>query len=84
MVRGNLLPPHILEIDMNSDTLKGQWNQLKGGIKKQWADLTDDDLLAIEGSRDKLIGKLQERYGHSRDAAEREVRVYSDRNQIDW
>ena len=58
---------------MNEHTLKGDWKQMKGTVKQKWADLTDDDLLHIEGSRDKLVGKVQERYGHSKDDAEREV-----------
>jgi uncharacterized protein YjbJ (UPF0337 family) len=69
---------------MNSDTVKGQWKQLKGEVKKQWADLTDDDLLFIEGSRDNLVGRLQERYGKSRDAAEREVNDFDKRNDWTW
>ena len=58
---------------MNEHTLKGDWNQLKGSVKQKWADLTDDDLTHIEGSRDKLVGRVQERYGHSKEDAEREV-----------
>ncbi len=58
---------------MNKHTLKGEWNQMKGSVKQKWADLTDDDLTHIEGSRDKLVGRVQERYGHTKDAAEREV-----------
>lgn len=46
---------------MNSDILAGQWKQLKGSAKQQWAKLTDDDLAAAEGNYDKLIGLLQER-----------------------
>lgn len=58
---------------MNEHTLKGEWNQLKGTVKQKWADLTDDDLTHIEGSRDKLVGRVQERYGRAKDDAEREV-----------
>ena len=58
---------------MNEHTLKGEWNQMKGSVKQKWADLTDDDLLHIEGSHDKLVGKVQESYGHSKDDAERQV-----------
>lgn len=65
---------------MNEHTLKGDWKQLKGSVKQKWADLTDDDLLHIEGSRDKLVGKVQERYGHSRDDAEREVDAWRTEN----
>lgn len=58
---------------MNKHTIKGDWNKMKGSAKQKWADLTDDDLLHIEGSRDKLVGKVQERYGHDKDNAERQV-----------
>jgi uncharacterized protein YjbJ (UPF0337 family) len=58
---------------MNADTLKGQWHQVKGEIKTQWGKLTDDDLDQINGQSEKLIGKLQERYGYARDRAEREL-----------
>jgi len=58
---------------MNADTLKGKWKQIKGRAKKQWGKLTDDDLDKVEGSRDELVGKIQERYGKSREEAEKEV-----------
>jgi len=58
---------------MNADTLKGQWKQLRGQLKIWWGDLTDDDLDRIEGERDKLIGRLQERYGYTRENAEAEI-----------
>lgn len=58
---------------MNSDILEGKWKQMKGEIKRRWGRLTDDDLTEAEGSTEKLIGRLQERYGYSRDQAEREV-----------
>jgi len=58
---------------MNTDQLQGQWNQIKGEAKRQWADLTDDDLLHIEGDRDKFLGVLQEKYGQTREDAEEEL-----------
>ena len=58
---------------MNSETLKGEWNQLKGSVKQKWAELTDDDLTHIDGSRDKLVGRLQERSGRTKEEVEREV-----------
>jgi uncharacterized protein YjbJ (UPF0337 family) len=58
---------------MNWDQIEGNWKQFKGQVKQKWADLTDDDLTAIEGKRDQLAGKLQERYGYARDRAEREL-----------
>jgi len=48
---------------MNWDQVEGKWKQMKGAVKEQWGKLTDDDLDVIAGKRDKLIGKLQERYG---------------------
>ncbi|MHB0856828.1 MAG: CsbD family protein [Anaerolineae bacterium] len=58
---------------MNKDILKGKWNQFKGQVKQRWGDLTDDDLDKIEGRRDELVGKIQEKYGYTRERAEREV-----------
>ncbi|MAE39394.1 MAG: CsbD family protein [Psychrobacter sp.] len=58
---------------MNEHTLKGEWNQMKGSVKQKWGELTNDDLDQIEGSRDKLVGRVQERYGHSKEDAERDV-----------
>ena len=58
---------------MNSDELRGKWNQFKGSIKQQWAKLTDEDLTAIDGHRDRLIGKIQERYGVAREEAEQQL-----------
>jgi uncharacterized protein YjbJ (UPF0337 family) len=58
---------------MADDVLKGRWRQLKGEIKTRWAKLTDDDLMNVEGSFDKLVGRIQERYGYAKDDAKREV-----------
>jgi uncharacterized protein YjbJ (UPF0337 family) len=63
---------------MNEDTLKGQWNQVKGHLRKQWGRLTDDDIDQIKGSRDILLGKLQEYYGKNRDENERELETWLD------
>lgn len=58
---------------MNWDQIKGNWNQAKGKAKQQWGKLTDDDISRIEGKRDELVGRLQERYGYAREEAEREA-----------
>lgn len=58
---------------MNEDILEGMWKQFRGEVKQLWGSLTDDDLDVIDGKRDVLIGKLQERYGYSREEAETEV-----------
>ncbi|HUQ94039.1 MAG TPA: CsbD family protein [Bryobacteraceae bacterium] len=56
---------------MNWDQVEGKWKQLKGSVKQQWGKLTDDDLDYISGSRDRLTGKVQERYGMAKDEADR-------------
>ena len=58
---------------MNRDTLKGQWMQLKGKVRQQWGQLTDDDIDQMQGNAEMLVGRIQERYGRSREEAEREV-----------
>lgn len=63
---------------MNEPWIKGQWNQFKGNIKEKWGELTDDDLDAAEGRRDILRGRIQERYGKSRDEAEEELAKWED------
>lgn len=59
---------------MNSDVIKGKWKQLTGKIKERWGDLTDDDLQAADGHAEYLVGKLQERYGWSKERAEQSPR----------
>lgn len=61
---------------MNSDQVAGQWKQAKGKIKEQWGKLTDDDLKVIEGNRDQLVGRIQERYGIAREEAEKQVKEW--------
>jgi len=58
---------------MNADQIKGNWKQIKGEVKNRWGELTDDDLTEVEGDRDKLVGKVQERYGITKEQAERQV-----------
>jgi uncharacterized protein YjbJ (UPF0337 family) len=58
---------------MNTDVLKGKWNQLKGNVRKQWGKLTDDDVDKVQGDAEILLGRIQERYGRTRDQAQREV-----------
>jgi uncharacterized protein YjbJ (UPF0337 family) len=61
---------------MNPDILRGKWNQLKGDIRTRWGKLTDDDMTQIQGEAEKMIGKLQERYGYKRDQAEKELNEF--------
>ncbi len=58
---------------MDWNVIEGKWKQLKGKAREEWGDLTDDDLEQVGGSKDRLVGKLQERYGYAKDDAERRV-----------
>lgn len=61
---------------MNKDQAEGGWKQMKGKVKEKWGNLTDDDLSAIEGSRDQLAGRIQQRYGIAKEEAEKQVREF--------
>lgn len=64
---------------MNRQEMKGSWTQLKGRARETWGRLTDDDLDQIEGRRQVLIGRIQERYGKDLTTAEQEVDRWLDR-----
>ncbi|WP_439640502.1 CsbD family protein [Nevskia sp.] len=63
---------------MNEDILKGKFKQLSGRIKAKWGELTDDDLKLLEGKRDVLVGKLQEKYGLTKEKAEQQIKEMED------
>ena len=58
---------------MNWDRIKGNWLEFKGKAKQQWGKLTDDDLDVVDGKREELAGKIQNRYGIAKDEAERQI-----------
>ena len=58
---------------MNTDQLKGMWNQIKGEAKQRWGRFTDDEIDKVDGDHDKLVGMIQERYGKTKEEAKREV-----------
>jgi len=58
---------------MNTDVLQGKWNQLKGNVRKQWGKLTDDDVDQVQGDAEILAGRIQERYGRTKEQAKQEV-----------
>jgi uncharacterized protein YjbJ (UPF0337 family) len=60
-------------LDMNADVFAGKWKQVRGRAKQAWAELTDDDLAKIDGSYDRLVGVLQEKYGYGKEEARRKV-----------
>ena len=56
---------------MNKLEMKGNWNIVKGKLKKKWANLTDDDLRFEEGHDQELIGRIQKRTGQTREEVQR-------------
>ena len=58
---------------MNWARIEGNWKQFSGKAQQQWGKLTNDDLDVVEGRRDELVGKIQERYGIGKDEAEQQV-----------
>ena len=58
---------------MDWDRVQGSWKQSTGKVKEKWGKLTDDDLTAINGRRDQLEGKIQERYGIAKDQVRKDV-----------
>ncbi len=63
---------------MNQDQVEGNWKQLKGKAQQTWGDLSDDELEKTKGNRTELIGKIQEKYGKSKEEAKREVDDFFD------
>ena len=58
---------------MDWDRIEGNWKHLSGKIKEKWSKLTDDDIAAIDGQRETLEGKIQQRYGFASDHVRKEV-----------
>lgn len=60
------------------EKIKGNWNMMKGSLKKEFAELVDDDLLYEEGKEDELIGRIQKRVGQSKEYIEKYMETISD------
>jgi uncharacterized protein YjbJ (UPF0337 family) len=58
---------------MDWNRVEGNWKQAKGKVKEKWGQLTDDDITQINGKRDQLEGKIQQRYGLAKDMARKDV-----------
>jgi uncharacterized protein YjbJ (UPF0337 family) len=67
---------------MDKLQIKGNWNIIKGKLKQQYAELTDDDLKYVEGKEDELLGRLQKKTGESREEILESIKRYS-RNDMD-
>jgi uncharacterized protein YjbJ (UPF0337 family) len=62
---------------MNWDQIKGQWHQFKGSVRAKWGELTDDEIEELSGNREKMVGKIQEKYGIAKEEAEKQVDEWS-------
>jgi uncharacterized protein YjbJ (UPF0337 family) len=69
---------------MNWDRIQGQWKQAAGHARQQWGKLTDDDLDIVAGRRDELAGRIQERYGLAKDAAEKQIAEWQLKATDSW
>lgn len=58
---------------MNNDQFEGKWDQMKGSVREQWGKLTDDEVTEAKGKREDLIGKIQERYGDTKEAISKKL-----------
>ena len=58
---------------MNWDQIVGNWKQFEGKVQRQWGKLTNDDLAQVKGDQKVLAGKIQERYGVTKEEAERQI-----------
>jgi uncharacterized protein YjbJ (UPF0337 family) len=75
--------PHVDQASLTSEDdlmdwnqVEGNWKEVKGKVKEKWGKLTDDDLTAINGQRDQLEGRLQQRYGFAKDQARKDVETW--------
>ena len=66
---------------MTREPFKGQWKQLKGELNTHWGQLTDDDVMEIEGDDDRFLGSVQARYGAQNEEVRRWVEQWLDRHQ---
>jgi uncharacterized protein YjbJ (UPF0337 family) len=69
---------------MNWDRIEGNWKQVTGKAKVQWGKLTNDDLDVIAGKREVLAGKIQERYGITKDQAEKQLVAWEGKADESW
>ena len=63
---------------MNWDRMEGEWKQRRGKAVHHWGRIMNDDLAAIAGKYEELVGRLQERYGIAEEASEQQIRQFKD------
>jgi len=66
----------------NWDIVGGKWKQVSGEVKKQWGKLTDDELMEVNGNREILAGKIQEKYGIAREEVNKQIDEWADKLKV--
>ncbi|MBX2840218.1 MAG: CsbD family protein [Flammeovirgaceae bacterium] len=61
---------------MDKLEIKGNWNVIKGKLKQEYGNLTDDDLTYIEGQEEELLGRIQKKVGTEKEALKRKIKEY--------
>jgi len=61
---------------MNWDQIKGKWKEASGAVKAKWGELSDDDVAEVNGNREALEGKIQAKYGKTKEEAKQEVDAF--------
>jgi uncharacterized protein YjbJ (UPF0337 family) len=58
---------------MNWDQIEGRWKEMTGSVQSKWGELTDNEIQEVRGDRRALAGKIQNRYGITKEEAERQI-----------
>ena len=67
---------------MNNNIFEGKWKQIKGRVQEKWGELTNDEMDQIQGKKDVLAGKLQEKYGMTRKEADKEINQFLEKIEV--
>lgn len=62
---------------ITKEELAGTWNEIKGQVKQEWGNISDDDLKQVEGNIDRLVGIIQKKTGQARTEIEKTLRSFS-------
>jgi uncharacterized protein YjbJ (UPF0337 family) len=66
---------------MNKDIVQGHWQEIKGKLRQQWGQLTDNEITQMKGSYEELSGVLQQKYGYQKDQAKKEIDTFLKKNK---
>lgn len=67
---------------MNKDIFMGEWREVKGALRAKWGKLSDDDLLVVGASHERIFGLLQKRYGMLREDAEKQLQELTHHHHV--